>query len=116
VPGGQRVVGSNPASPTRSAPARRLAIGVKATLTNNPQAGFLYCSCIWTLGRLAGMTQPDHDAREDTEAMLAAAGITVTEEGKARARARLAEGDARRTPERQAALRAQVGLPPAAAA
>ncbi len=48
--------------------------------------------------------------------MLAAVGITVTEEGKARARAKLAEADARRTPERQAALRAQVGLPPASAA
>jgi hypothetical protein len=62
------------------------------------------------------MTQPGHDAREDTVEMLAAVGITVTEEGKARARARLAKADARHTPERRAALRAQVGLPPAAAA
>jgi hypothetical protein len=62
------------------------------------------------------MAQHDHDAREDTVAMLAAAGITVTDEGKARARARLAEADARRTPELREALRTQVGLPPAAAA
>jgi hypothetical protein len=61
------------------------------------------------------MTQSGHDAPEDTTTMLAAVGITVTEEGKARARAKLAEADARRTPERQAALRAQVGLPPASA-
>jgi hypothetical protein len=62
------------------------------------------------------MGQPDHGAREDTVALLAAVGIRVTEDGKARARALLAEGDARRTPERQAALRTQVGLPPADAA
>lgn len=48
--------------------------------------------------------------------MLAAAGITVTDEGKARARAELAEVDARWTRERRAALREQIGLPPAAAA
>jgi len=46
--------------------------------------------------------------------MLAAAGITVTEEGKARARAQLAEAAARRTPQRRAEMRARVGLPPAA--
>jgi len=48
--------------------------------------------------------------------MLAAVGITVTEEGKARARAKLAEADARRTPELRAAWRAQMGRPPATAA
>jgi len=47
--------------------------------------------------------------------MLAEAGITVTDEGKARARAALADADARWTPERRAALRRQIGLPPAAA-
>jgi hypothetical protein len=62
------------------------------------------------------MTQSGHNASEDTTTMFAAVGITVTEEGKARARAKLAEADARRTPERQAALRAQVGLPPASTA
>jgi hypothetical protein len=62
------------------------------------------------------MTQPEHDAPEDAAAMLAAVGITVTEEGKARARARLAEADARRTPELREAWRAQMGLPPASAA
>jgi len=67
-------------------------------------------------GTLVGMTAPEHDAHEDTVALLAAVGIAVTDEGKARARERLAQADARRTPERQAALRAQVGLPPAAAA
>jgi hypothetical protein len=56
------------------------------------------------------------DLREDTVAMLAEVGITVTEEGKARARAELAEVAARWTRERRAALREQVGLPPAAAA
>ncbi|MEJ3748244.1 hypothetical protein WEI85_33780 [Actinomycetes bacterium KLBMP 9797] len=56
------------------------------------------------------------DLREDTTAMLAAVGITVTDEGKARARAELAEAEARWTPQRRAALREQLGLPPAAAA
>jgi hypothetical protein len=59
------------------------------------------------------MTTPGPDLREDTTAMLAAAGITVTPEGKARARTVLAEADARRTPQRRAALRARLGLPPA---
>ncbi len=48
--------------------------------------------------------------------MLAAVGIQVTEEGKARARAKLAAADAERTPERRAAWRAQMGLPPVTAA
>lgn len=60
--------------------------------------------------------QPGPDVREDITAMLAAAGITVTKEGKARARAKLAVADAQRTPERRAALRKRLGLPPAAAA
>lgn len=62
------------------------------------------------------MGQPDHDARDDTVQQLAAVGIEVTEEGKARARTLLAEADARRTPELHAAWREQAGLPPADAA
>jgi hypothetical protein len=63
------------------------------------------------------MTSPDPDVQhaEDTADMLARVGITVTEEGKARARAELAEAAARRTPERRAAWRRQLGLPAAAA-
>jgi methylmalonyl-CoA mutase cobalamin-binding subunit len=62
------------------------------------------------------MTEPGHDVRDgDTVAMLAAVGITVTEEGKARARAELAEAAAQRTPERRAAWREQLGRPAAAA-
>jgi hypothetical protein len=57
------------------------------------------------------MTQPP-DVREDMAAMLAAAGITVTEEGKARARAKLAAARARCTPEMYAAQRERAGLPP----
>jgi hypothetical protein len=49
------------------------------------------------------MTNPDpavhHD--EDTAAMLARVGISVTDEGKARVRAELADAAARRTPERR---------------
>jgi hypothetical protein len=57
------------------------------------------------------VTQPDDDAREGTAELLAAVGITVTEEAKARARAKLAEAAARWTPDRWAALREQLGLP-----
>jgi hypothetical protein len=42
--------------------------------------------------------------------VLAAAGIVVTEEGKARARAKLAAADAFWTDERRAELREQLGL------
>jgi hypothetical protein len=62
------------------------------------------------------MTHPGPDLREDMTAMLAAVGITVTEQGKARARAKLAEAAARRDPQRRAALRERLGLPPASAA
>lgn len=62
------------------------------------------------------MTQSEHEAPEDSGTLLASVGIVVTDEGKARARARLAAAEARRTPEVRAALRAQVGLPPASAA
>jgi hypothetical protein len=59
------------------------------------------------------MTQPSGpDLREDMTAMLAAAGITVTDEGKARARAKLAEAAARRDPDKRAALRARLALAP----
>lgn len=61
------------------------------------------------------MADNSPDTRERTAAMLAAAGITVTEEGKARARAKLAEADARWTPELHAKAREQLGLPPRAA-
>jgi hypothetical protein len=66
-------------------------------------------------GILYRVTQPDHDARDDTTELLAAVGITVTEEGKSRARAKLAEADARWTPKQWAALREQLGLPGRAA-
>jgi hypothetical protein len=62
------------------------------------------------------MTQPRPDLREDTTAMLAAVGIRVTPEGKARAAATLAAADARRSSERRAALRARLNLPTADAA
>lgn len=64
---------------------------------------------------LACMTNHGPDVHDDTVAMLAAVGITVTEEGKARARAELAEAAARRTPERLAVWREQLGLPASAA-
>lgn len=53
-----------------------------------------------------------HRNSATTDELLAAAGITVTEEGKARARRELDEFDRRWTPERWAALRAKLGLPP----
>ena len=59
------------------------------------------------------MTESGHDASDGTAELLAAVGITVTEEGKARAL--LAEAEARWTPEKWAALRTQVGLPARAA-
>lgn len=62
-----------------------------------------------------GMATNSPDAREDTAASFAAVGIPVTEEGKARARAKLAEADARWTPERWDALRKQLGMPTRAA-
>ncbi len=61
------------------------------------------------------MTQPDPHVRGDTVAQLAAVGIRVTEEGRERARRRLAAARERRTPQRLQALRQQLGLdsPPA---
>jgi hypothetical protein len=61
------------------------------------------------------VTTPEPDAGKDGDAILRAAGINVTEEGKARFRRRLEEADAKWTPERRAELRRQLGLPEAAA-
>jgi hypothetical protein len=55
--------------------------------------------------------QSGPDLREDMTAMLAAAGITVTEEGKARAKAKRIEAAAKVDPEQRAALRARLGRP-----
>jgi hypothetical protein len=58
------------------------------------------------------MTLPERDTVADqTQAMLDAAGITVTDAGRARVRAKLREMDQRMTPERWAALRQRLGLP-----
>ncbi|GIJ44261.1 hypothetical protein Val02_11470 [Virgisporangium aliadipatigenens] len=46
---------------------------------------------------------------DETDAMLAAAGITVTAEGRERARARLRAADERMTPEAWERLRARLG-------
>jgi len=45
------------------------------------------------------MTQRGQDIRDETEQMLAAAGIVVTDEGRARARSRLRAAEERMTPE-----------------
>jgi hypothetical protein len=58
------------------------------------------------------MTQPDPHVHGDTVAQFAAVGISVTPEGKARARRRLEDAAARRTPERRAAWRRQLGIEP----
>ncbi len=60
---------------------------------------------------LGVVTKPDSQDGADGDAMLRAAGIAVTDDGKARWRRRLRAADARWTPERHAALRRQVGLP-----
>lgn len=52
----------------------------------------------------------DNPATTDTTAMLAAAGITVTPEGRARARRRLRDARRRWTPELDAEARRQLGL------
>jgi hypothetical protein len=51
------------------------------------------------------MTQPDQSTRDQTAALLAEHGFVITDEGKARAREKLAEMDAHWTPERRQALR-----------
>jgi hypothetical protein len=55
------------------------------------------------------------DAGSDLTALFDAVGITVTAEGKRRARTRLDEARSRWTPESWEALRAQVGRPSHAA-
>jgi hypothetical protein len=57
------------------------------------------------------MSQPDRQADEGTVELLAAVGVTATDEGKARARARIADAEARWTDEKWAELREQLGLP-----
>jgi hypothetical protein len=61
------------------------------------------------------MTRPDQSHREEAVATMAEHGITVTEDGLARARAKLDEATAKWTPERRKALREQLGLPADAA-
>jgi hypothetical protein len=58
------------------------------------------------------MSQPTGDVRTSAAAVLAAAGVKVTEDGLARYRERLAKARARLTPEALDEMRAQVGLPP----
>lgn len=60
------------------------------------------------------MAQADQDLGDETERMLAAAGIEVTEEGRARARAKLAAAQERMTPEAWARLRERYGRTDAA--
>jgi hypothetical protein len=57
------------------------------------------------------MTRPDQSRRSEAIATMAEHGITVTEEGMARARAKLDAAAAKWTPERRQALREQLGLP-----
>ncbi|MFI5841352.1 hypothetical protein ACIA8K_16780 [Catenuloplanes sp. NPDC051500] len=54
-------------------------------------------------------TPGEHRPANGADDLLAAAGITVTEEGKRRARARRLAAEAWWTPERRAALRAMLG-------
>jgi hypothetical protein len=55
-------------------------------------------------------TTPDNGSSANLDALFAAAGITVTDEGKQRARSRREAAGARWTPEQWVALRAQLGL------
>ncbi|MEU7935223.1 hypothetical protein [Micromonospora echinofusca] len=61
------------------------------------------------------MASQSPETGTDTTAMLAAAGITVNADGKARARERLRKARERWTPELDAEARRQVGLPARAA-
>jgi hypothetical protein len=61
-------------------------------------------------GDRTGNSQPSVTIEE----LLAAAGIEVTDEGKARAKAKLDAGRAKLTPQVRDRAREQVGLPPAA--
>ena len=60
--------------------------------------------------------QPSHGTSQSMTAMLAAVGIPVTEDGKVRARRRIAEAEDRFTPELREQARRQLGMPPRAAA
>jgi hypothetical protein len=57
------------------------------------------------------MTLLEPDRHADADAVLRAAGINVTEQGKARWRVLLREAAAKHTPEARAKWRAQAGLP-----
>jgi hypothetical protein len=59
-----------------------------------------------------GIDRTGNSHSVSTEQALAEVGIAVTPEGKARARARLAAGRAKLTPEVRDRAREQVGLPP----
>jgi len=58
------------------------------------------------------MNKPEPRSSADLTALFDAVGITVTQEGKERARERRRAAEARWTPERWAEMRAQLGLPP----
>jgi metallophosphoesterase superfamily enzyme len=60
------------------------------------------------------MSRPDQDVHVETERMLAEAGIVVTDEGRARARAKLRAAAERMTPEAWARLDERYGRPSAA--
>ncbi|MFI6266687.1 hypothetical protein [Micromonospora sp. NPDC051006] len=61
------------------------------------------------------MANSSRETGARSEEILAAAGIVVTPEGKARARRKLDDAERRWTPELDAELRAQIGLPARAA-
>lgn len=54
------------------------------------------------------MTGPRQTSDEDTARVFAAVGATPTDEGRARARAKLADADARNTPGRLDQIRAEL--------
>jgi hypothetical protein len=56
-----------------------------------------------------GMSQPSQDVRDETERVLAGAGIVVTDEGKARARTKLRAAEERMTPDVWARLDERYG-------
>jgi hypothetical protein len=51
------------------------------------------------------MTSPDQETRNETAALLSEHGFVITEEGKARVRAKLADADRRVSAERREQLR-----------
>jgi len=51
------------------------------------------------------MTAPDWTTRDETAALLSEHGFVVTDEGKAKARAKLEDADRRISPERREQLR-----------